>query len=90
MTITFDPAKRQATLDARGLDMAEAGEIFAGPHITIADDRHAYGEPRYITVGRLTGRMVVIVWTPRGGSTRIISMRKANDREIARYAPRLD
>lgn len=90
MTITFDPAKRQATLDTRGLDMAKAGEVFAGAHVTIADDRRAYGELRYITVGRLVGRMVVIVWTPRAGSTRIISIRKANDREIARYAPRLD
>ncbi|KAA5599510.1 BrnT family toxin [Blastochloris sulfoviridis] len=90
MPVEFDHAKRQATLDHRGLDMARAGEVFAGATITIEDDRQDYGEVRFITVGRLDGRMVVIVWTPRGAARRIISLRKANDREQALYAPRLD
>ena len=46
-------------------------------------------ELRYITVGKLDGRMVVMVWTPRGEARRIVSMRKANDREQARYAYRV-
>jgi hypothetical protein len=87
--IEFDPAKRQTIIDKRGLDMARAGEIFAGPTLTIADDRKEYGEERFITIGRLRKRMVVIVWTPRGASRRIISLRKANDREEALYGPRL-
>ncbi|HUD31458.1 MAG TPA: BrnT family toxin, partial [Variovorax sp.] len=41
------------------------------------------------TFGALAGRMVVVVWTPRGAARRIISMRYANDREIARYASAL-
>jgi uncharacterized DUF497 family protein len=90
MPVEFDPAKRQATLDHRGLDMARAGEVFSGATITIEDDRQDYGEVRFITVGRLDGRMVVMVWTPRGAARRIISLRKANDREQALYAPRLD
>ncbi|BBF93362.1 BrnT family toxin [Blastochloris tepida] len=90
MPVEFDPAKRQATLDHRGLDMARADEVFAGATITIEDDRQDYGEVRFITVGRLDGRMVVMVWTPRGAARRIISLRKANDREQALYAPRLD
>lgn len=89
MTIEFDPLKRQATLEARGLDMADAGAIFEGDTITIDDDRRDYGEPRFITVGRLDGRLVVVVWTPRGAARRIISLRKANDREQALYGPRL-
>jgi uncharacterized DUF497 family protein len=64
--IEFDPIKRQATVVNRGLDMARADEIFAGATLTIADDREDYGEPRFITVGRLDGRMVVTVWTRRG------------------------
>lgn len=64
-------------------------EIFAGRHFTAEDIREDYSEPRYITVGILDGRMIVIVWTPRGEARRIISMRKANDREQARYANRL-
>ncbi len=90
MEIVFDPAKRQATLENRGLDMARAAEIFAGATLTIADDRQDYGEPRFVTIGRLDGRMVVSVWTPRGAARRIISLRKANDREQALYGDRLD
>jgi uncharacterized DUF497 family protein len=88
--IEFDCDKRQATLDHRGLDMARAAEIFAGATLTIADNRKDYGEPRFITVGRLDGRMVVTVWSPRGAARRIISLRKANDREQALYGDRLD
>ena len=58
MRIEFDPAKREATLEHRGLDMARAAEIFAGSTLTIADDRKDYGELRFITIGRLDGRMV--------------------------------
>ncbi len=90
MEIDFDPAKRQATLDHRGLDMARAGEVFDGATLTIEDDRADYGEPRFITIGTLDGRMVVLVWTPRANARRIISMRKANDREQKAYGPRLD
>ncbi len=45
---------------------------------------------RFITVGRLDVRLVVMVWTPRGEVRRIISMRKANDREKTFYACYLD
>ena len=90
MKIEFDPAKRQATLDHRGLDMARAVEIFEGATLTIPDDRRDYGEPRFITIGRLNGRMVVTVWIPRGAARRIVSLRKANEREQALYGDRLD
>ncbi len=90
MKIDYDPAKRDMTLAERGLDMADAGEVFDGTHITIPDIRFDYGEERFVTIGRLAGRMVVLAWTPRRDTTRIISMRKANDREKKRYGPRLD
>jgi uncharacterized DUF497 family protein len=60
MPVECDPAKRQATLDHRGLDVARADEVFAGAMITIEGDRQDYGEVRFITIGRLNGRMVVI------------------------------
>lgn len=87
MDISYDPEKRKLTLEHRGLDMAQADEVFAGA--TIADDRKDYDEDRFITIGRLQNRMVILVWTPRGKTRRIISMRKANDREQALYSPRL-
>lgn len=85
MAITFDPAKRALTLEHRGLDMADAGEVLDGPSLTFPDERQAYGEPRFITLGLLAGRMVFIAWTPRDGGKRIISMRKANEREQKKY-----
>ena len=90
MKIEFDANKRDKTLKERGLDFARAVEVFAGHHFTAPDLRIAYGEDRYITVGTPDGRMVVMVWTPRGAACCVISMRKANDREQARYAQKLD
>jgi uncharacterized protein len=89
MKITFDPDKRESTLEHRGLDMAQADEVFAGPTITVDDDRKDYGEKRLITIGYLLRRMVVLVWTRRGVTRRIISMRKANEREQASYSKKL-
>ena len=88
MTIEFDEAKRAATLEARGLDMARAGEVLAGATLTVEDDRRDYGEDRFITIGFLDDVMVVLVWTPRDGAYRIISIRKANERERTLYTPR--
>lgn len=48
-------------------------------------DRLDYGERRRITVGYLDGQ-IVVVWTPRGQARRIISTRKENEREIAKFA----
>lgn len=81
MRITCDPAKRQLTLEKRGLDMRRAKEIFAGYHFTRVDDRFDYGEPRFTTVGWLDSRLVVFVWTPRGTARRIVSMRHCHERE---------
>ncbi|WP_455406788.1 BrnT family toxin [Rhodopseudomonas parapalustris] len=56
----------------------------------IPDNRRNYGEERIITIGKLLGRMVIVVWTPRGEARHVISMRKANDREKARFEQRLE
>jgi uncharacterized protein len=88
MEVEFDPAKRAATLAKRGLDMAEAGAVFEGMHLTFEDDRKDYGEQRFVTIGYLQGRMVFVAWTQRGDVRRIISLRKANGREEKRYGLR--
>ena len=90
MLLEFDSDKRDRTLAERGLDFARAWEVFASRHFTAEDIREDYSEPRYITVGMLDDRMVVMVWTPRGETRRIISMRKAHEHEKARYAHRMD
>jgi uncharacterized DUF497 family protein len=89
VVITFDPRKRDWTLRERELDFVEAATVFAGRTIDMYDERFDYGEVRVVSVGYLRKRMVVIVWTARGEARHIISMRKANDREQARYAERL-
>ena len=89
MQIEFDPDKRDKRLAERGLDFTHAVKVFAGVSVTAEDARLDYGEIRFSTVGVLDGRMVVVVWTPLGEVRRIISMRKANEREIARFAQTL-
>lgn len=86
MKISFDEAKRATTLMERGLDFADADQVFAGPTVTIEDSRRDYGETRWITMGLLGQRAVVLVWTPRGcDSRRVISMRHAHDDEVERF-----
>lgn len=88
MTITFDPSKRDRTLKERGIDFADADRVFAGDRATWMDDRFDYGETRWITAGWLGGRMVVIVWTQRGASRHIISMRYCHAKEVRRIKTR--
>ncbi|MDA8049302.1 MAG: BrnT family toxin [Rhodospirillales bacterium] len=90
MRITFDPAKRHATLARRGLDFRDAAKVFAGRHATAPDDRRDYGEARFITAGYLGDRLVVIVWTPRHGTRRVISMRYAHAQEAKRWQRHMD
>ena len=81
MQIEFDPRKQALTLRHRGLDFEDCLAAFSGLSFTFADARKAYGEDRFITLAFLGQRLVVIVWTPRGAVRRIISLRKANERE---------
>jgi uncharacterized DUF497 family protein len=80
-TITFDPDKRERTLRERGLDFLDA-TVFEAETFTFDDRRRNYGERRRITVGFLAGRMVIVVWVGRAKARHVVSMRKANEREI--------
>ena len=90
MKITFDPVKRAVTLAERGLDFEDTADLFRGDTLDFPDDRQDYGERRMITVGHLRGRMMIVVWTPRGNARHVISMRKANAREKARFGKRFE
>jgi uncharacterized DUF497 family protein len=89
-SITFDPGKRARTLRERGLDFLDAAELFAGLIATAPDLRRDYGERRFVTAGTLAGRMVVVVWTPRGEGRHVISMRHAHEAEAALWRTRMD
>jgi uncharacterized DUF497 family protein len=87
MKITYDPVKRARTFEERGLDFEDAAVAFAGPVFELEDIRKDYGERRMICFGLLGARLVVVGYVNRGDARHIFSMRKANEREIARYAP---
>ena len=89
MKVTFDPFKRATTLAARGLDFADAAQVFDGPRLTIEDVRFDYREPRLRTYGFVDGRMVAMIWTPTDDGIRVISMRHCHDKEQRRYRPHM-
>ncbi len=90
MDITYDPVKRQRTLEERGLDFEDASIVFSGITFEVVDTRCDYGEERRICFGRLAGRIVVVGFVQRGELRHVFSMRKANARETIRLAPILE
>jgi uncharacterized DUF497 family protein len=87
--ISYDPQKRARTLAERGLDFDDAVRLFAGATVDFVDDRYDYGETRWLSFGHLGQRMVAVVWTRRGDTRHVISMRKANGREQEKYGRQL-
>lgn len=70
----------------RGFDFAYAARAFFDPNRTIrVDTRHSHGEDRYQLMGKIQGRLFVVVYTPRHDAIRIISARKASQREVRHY-----
>lgn len=90
MFYEWDVAKNRSNFAKHGLDFADAEQVLTAPCVTFVDNRFDYGELRFITLGLLVGRVVVVAHAPRGEeTTRIISMRKANRREQKIYQKRL-
>ena len=88
MEFEFDSVKSDENSRNRGLPFDFAPLIFEGPFIEEQDDRFDYGETRFMATGPITefgGRVCVVVYMWRGGIRRIISFRKANDKEIRKY-----
>jgi len=83
--LTWDESKRQATLQDRGLDFADAGEVFDCAVIEFEDTRRDYGEKRMLCFGLLADRLMVVGYVQRGEKRHIFSMRKANEREQAKF-----
>jgi hypothetical protein len=81
MRFSWHEPKRQATLHKRGLDFAQAEQVFRGPTFTFEDDRKDYGEQRWVTLGLLREKVVVMVHTESEDEIHIISMREADKDE---------
>ena len=86
----FDSRKDAANLAKHGVSLAEAARLDWDTLWAIDDRRRLYGEHRMIGYALLADRLFCVVFTDRGSTRRIISLRKANNREIARYAEVLD
>ena len=85
----FDPAKDTVNRVKHGVSLALAEVFFAGPHLSLVDDRFDYGEVREVAFGFIDGRLVVCVYVDRHGERRVISLRKANKREVRLYGENL-
>ncbi len=86
MKFEWDDRKNQNNLAKHGFDFADAYRIFNMPMIAELDERENYGEDRYVGIGLLEGRVVVIVYTePDEQTVRIISLRKALSYERRYY-----
>ena len=84
----LDPVKDAINKAKHGLPLDLGSELFDGPFVEEQDDRHDYGETRFVATGpvvSLADRICVVVYTWRNATRRLISFRKANDEEIARY-----
>ena len=86
MKFEWDENKNQSNFEKHGIYFEEAIEIFKGDCLTWFDNRKDYSEIREITIGEIKKNiLIVIVHTDRFGNIRIISARKANQRERRKY-----
>lgn len=86
MRISYDPAKNERNIRNRGLSFDAAAEFDFGGAPYAVDERQDYGETRYIAIGMLGVRLHVLCFAETADGIRVISFRKANAREVRRYA----
>jgi len=83
MRFSWDERKRRLNLKEHGLDFVDAPSVFEGPTFTFEDDRFAYDEQRFVTLGLLKGIAVSLVHTETPSRIHVISLRKATRHEEA-------
>ncbi len=86
MEVEFDPDKARSNLKKHRVSFAHAEQVLRDPMALTIGDPDAEGEPRFVTLGMdALGRVLVVVYTPRGERIRIISARKASAGEAEQY-----
>lgn len=83
MRFSWDERKRRLNLKDHGLDFVDAPRVFQGPTFTFEDDRFAYDDQRFVTLGFLAGMVVSMVHTESSSRIHVISFRKATRNEEA-------
>jgi uncharacterized DUF497 family protein len=86
MEIAFDTAKDTRNIEKHGVSLADAKAFEWDSAVIWPDRRKAYGEDRMIGLGYVGKRLFNVVFVDRDGIRRIVSLRKANLREVKRYA----
>ena len=90
MNVTFDPAKDAANLAKHGFSLLDAVGFEWETAVVWPDTRRDYGEPRMVALGYIGLRIMSVVFVDRPPEQpterRSISLRKANTREVKRYA----
>ena len=81
MRFIWHEPKRQANLKKHGVDFVDAERVFTGSTFTFEDDREDYGEQRWVTLGLLGMKVIVIVHIETKDEIRVISMREADNDE---------
>ena len=84
MDIVFDSAKDAANIAKHGLSLGDFAGFDAEPSVVV-DDRYDYGEVRYQARGRIDGAGHCVVFTLEGEAVRLISFRRAHEKEMRRY-----
>jgi len=86
MEIEFDPAKAQANIRKHQVSFSHAEQALHDEHAITVDDPDSEGEQRFVALGMdALGRILVVVYIPRGDRIRIISARKASPGEAEQY-----
>lgn len=85
MEITYDPDKCRRNIEERGLSFDIAVDLDWSSALVVEDLRRDYGERRFQVLGYIGDRLHVLVFTPRAAAVHVISLRKANNREVKRY-----
>lgn len=85
MEFEWDETKRKQVIEKHRVDFVYAALIFEGFVITAVDDRHDYGEVRYISSGMVDDELFVVVHTPREDVTRLITAWKGGRDERSHY-----
>jgi uncharacterized protein len=83
--IEFDPAKDAANEAKHGESLSMAGELDWEAALVWIDERFEYGETRMIALAPKTKILYYVAFVDRGDVRRIISLRRANRREVRHY-----
>ena len=78
----FDPAKSDEVFELRGFDLAYARRVFPGYVLEREDTREDYGEPRFRVIGEVLQDILVVIYTPRGSTCRLITAWEAESWEL--------